>query len=224
MEERSVDSAPDRVTTPSSSGEAPAGIDTIRAALIGGAGGFLLAFTAPQQGISYVMHQVLGLPGPGAGMGMMVGPWAAFCCLSAAMLVRQRNAALVAGMCFSLTYNVHAALIPPLGENPGMFGSLRFGPGLLLLGIVVEVMWSLTPHLSRGRRLAMTAVAANLVFLAYTWIVVFPITKGWIAPMDALVIAVASVPPAVVAGVGFTLASLSVVMGPRPTGSDMEGD
>lgn len=224
MEGRSADTAPERATTPSSRGDGLAGVDAARAALIGAAGGVLLAFAAPQQGISHFMHEVLGLPGPGTGLGMMVGPWASFCCLAAVLLVQQRYTALVAGASFSLAYNVHAVLFPSLGPNPGMFGSLRFALGLVLLGAVAETVWSLVLHLSRGRRLALAAVTANLAFLAYSWIVVFPVTKGWVTPRDALVIAAASIPPAVVAGAGSTMVSLSVADGPRPTGHDMEGD
>ena len=187
-----------------------AGADALRAAIIGAAGGALLAFVAPQKGISYLMHQVLMLPGPGAGLGVMVGPWAAFCCLAAAVFVRRRYAALVAGLGFALVFNLPAAVFPPEGTNPGMFASVRFALGLVLMGGVAELVMARFRRLGRGPRLALAAVAADLAFLVYTWVVVFPLTKGWVTMKNALIIIAVSVPAAVVAGAGFTLAALAV--------------
>ena len=150
-------------------------------ALVGAVGGAIFLFVFPKGSITTLMHHVLGLPGPGAGIALILGPVALVFILLSSHLVRRTGSALVTALGFSITYAALAAIVGLPTNEKGAFGSLWFILGLATCGIVAEGMLFLTRSLKPQWRWLLTACCANLALLIFCWTVIFPRTKGWVS-------------------------------------------
>ena len=145
------------------------------------------------------MHDVLGLPGPGAGIALVLGPWVIFFSLLASELVRKPAIAFPSSLVFGLTVGILAFIGAPL-EQKGKFGSLEFIGGMAVAGALLTA----TSHLARKLRSFVKAAVAGFVacagLLAYFWTVIFPQTVGWIVFKDIPVLLVLGVVGGIAAG------------------------
>lgn len=151
------------------------------AVLVGALGGVLFLFVFPGGSLSTLMHQVLHLPGPGAGIALIVGPVALVSVLISSRLAPGAGSALLAALAFSLVYAVLVAVLGIPANEKGLFGSGWFVAALATCGVAAEILLYLARSLKPPWRFALAAGGANLVLLVFYWVVIFPQTVGWIA-------------------------------------------
>ena len=171
------------------------------AVLVGAAGGAIFLFLFPGAAISTLMHHVLDLPGPGAGIALVLGPVALVFMLVSSLIARRPGGALLAALGFSVVY---AALTVVLGRTTterGMFGSGWFVLALVTCGIVADGLLLLARRLRPPWRFILAACGANAGLLVFYWIAIFPRTKGWVSWDAVPLLLVVSLAAGVVAGV-----------------------
>ena len=153
-------------------------------AAIGVLGALIFLFGFPKGSISTLMHAVLGLPGPGAGIALILGPFLILVVLIPSLLSRGAGGALIASLMFAVAC---ALVVRVLGisTNPkGAFGSVVFVAAVGQLGFVAEVVMGLGRGLRKLRRCMLAGALANAGLLVFYWIVVFPRTAGWVSWKD----------------------------------------
>jgi len=144
-------------------------------------GGAFFLFVFPKGSISTLMHHVLNLPGPGAGVAVILGPVALVFMLVSSHMVRGAGAALLSALAFALAYSLLAAVLGLPTNEKGMFGSFRFVLALAASGVVTEGLMLPARAVRSWWRFVVAACCANLGLLVFYWIVVFPHTKGWVS-------------------------------------------
>lgn len=155
---------------------------------VGVVGGVLFVFVFPKGSITTFMHQVLHLPGPGAGIALVAGPFMFVLALLAYRLAGERLDGLMeVVLVFSIVVAVLAALVAPMNPK-GKFGSIWFvlacttgGVGAanaLHYGKKIKLLW----------RMLLAGVVGNLVLLIFYWLFVFPMTAGWVEWRDVPVL------------------------------------
>jgi len=177
--------------------------------LLGGVGGLFFLFVFPRGSITTLMHDVLHLPGPGAGIALILGPVALlFVLISSHLVGRAPGGALLASLAFSLIYVIAATILNVPTSEKGMFGSIWFVIALAVCGVVAEILLFLTRALRPSSRLLLTACGANTALLLFYWIAIFPRTKGWISWEDVPVLLGLSLAGGAVAGaIGWAVGS-----------------
>ncbi|HUU12753.1 MAG TPA: hypothetical protein VM182_03470 [Terriglobia bacterium] len=155
---------------------------------MGAVGAALFLFAFPGGSISTLMHDVLHLPGPGAGIAAVFGPFLIFVLLLSSLLTRTRGVALIAALAFVVScmvlVQVHGARTNPKGA----FGSLLFLAALALLGLAIEVVLVLSSAFRPARQCLLTGAVANAVLLIFYWLVIFPRTASWVKWKDVPVL------------------------------------
>lgn len=165
-------------------------LDVIRAreaaqgAAIGAAGAVLFLFAFPAGSITTLMHAVLGLPGPGAGIGLVLGPFLILVALTSARLSRKDGSALLASLAFAATYTLVVRLLGIATNPKGQFGSAVFIATIALFGTAAEAGLVFGKGLKEARRYMLSGALANGVLLVSYWVVVFPRTAGWVHGRD----------------------------------------
>jgi hypothetical protein len=161
--------------------------------LLGAVGGLLFLFVFPRGSITTLMHDVLHLPGPGAGIALLLGPVALlFILLATHSVQRAAGGGLAASLAFALAYTIPVKLLALPANEKGMFGSIWFILALVACGLVAEILLFLSRGLRPSWRFLLTACGANTVLLVFYWLVIFPRTKGWIAWEDVPLLLVLS--------------------------------
>lgn len=169
--------------------------------LLGAIGGLLFLFVFPKGSITTVMHDVLHLPGPGAGIALILGPVALLFILLSSHSVRLApGGALPASLAFAMSYAIPAKIFALPTSTKGMFGSARFIIALAVCGVAAEILLSLTRRLRPPWGYVLTACGANTALLVFYWLAIFPRTKGWIAWEDVPLLLLLNLVGAAVAG------------------------
>jgi len=172
------------------------------AILLGAVGGLLFLFAFPKGSITTLMHDVLHLPGPGAGIALILGPVALlFILLSSELVGRAAGGAILAALSFSLVYLITARILTLPTSEKGMFGSIWFVAALAVCGVAAELLLLLTRKLRAPWRSVLAACSANTALLLFYWTAVFPRTKGWILWDDVPLLLVLNLLGGALAGV-----------------------
>lgn len=154
-------------------------------ALVGAVGGVFFLFVFPKGSISTLMHHTLHLPGPGAGIALILGPVALVFILISSHLTRGVGGAILAALTFSMAYAALVTLLSLPTSEKGMFGSIWFVMALATCGVIAEGLMFLTRSLKPPWRFLLAACCANMGLLVFYWIVIFPRTKS-LASWDAM--------------------------------------
>lgn len=174
-----------------------------RSAIVGVVGGVIFVFVFPRGSISTFMHQVLHLPGPGAGIALLAGPFVLVLALLGYRMSGGRvGSVTAASIPFSIVVAVLAALVAPMNPK-GKFGTIWFVLACSVSGVVAELAlyWG-------GRlRLFIAGVAGNLALLVFYWLVIFPMAAGWVEWSDVPVLLLVSVAGGLLAGLVVWLVS-----------------
>jgi len=149
-------------------------------AAIGAGGALIFLFAFPKGSISTLMHEVLGLPGPGAGIALILGPFLILVALIACLLSRRTGGAVIASLTFAAAYALVTRLLGIPTNPKGAFGSAVFVAAIALCGIAVEAVMVLGKALPSVWRCTLCGALANAVLLVFYWTVIFPRTAGWI--------------------------------------------
>lgn len=160
------------------------GTEAATCAAIGVLAALIFLFAFPKGSISTLMHPVLGLPGPGAGIALVLGPFLILVAISTSLSSRGDGGALIASLTFAMTYALVAWLLGIPTNPKGAFGSPVFVAAIAQFGIAAEAVMVLGKALTRVRRGMLAGALANPVLLVFYWIVVFPRTAGWIGWKD----------------------------------------
>lgn len=171
---------------------------------IGLIGAVLFLFLFPGNAISTIMHQVLMLPGPGTGFGVVIGPFIIMCALIAYGLCKKQGIPLIASAAAGIFISVLIFVFQIKVAQPGTIGSIAFAAGAVVIGVVLELMVYLLRKKSELLKYAVSALAADLIFLAYSMIAIFsqvmPDKYAQLTLNNILIISGASVIGAVIIG------------------------
>ncbi|MEW5937596.1 MAG: hypothetical protein AB1665_07250 [Candidatus Thermoplasmatota archaeon] len=173
--------------------------DILLTACWGLASGLVFLFIFPGRAISTLMHHTLHLPGPGAGIGFIAGPYIILWALIAWTHTRKAGVAL----CVCILSGAIQALGGSLGGPSAVLGWSvvpQMILAALLLGLVLDISIFAMRRLQPWIAYPCGAVVANTIFLITYWVAVFPSVKGWIAPLPALVLALLGVTGALLFG------------------------
>jgi len=170
------------------------------ALLIGAAGGVLFLFVFPGGALSTLMHEVLRLPGPGAGIALAVGPLALVFALAASCVVPRFGVSTLAAVGFSGTCVIVSTVLALSGNEKGMFGSPWFVAALATCGLVADSLLWAARRASPSLRFVLAACGANVALLIFYWIAIFPQNKGWVLLADVPVLVALCLAGGLVAG------------------------
>jgi hypothetical protein len=153
-------------------------------AAVGAVGAALFLFAFPGGSISTLMHEVLHLPGPGAGIAAVFGPFVVFLLLLSSLLARIRGVVLIGALAFAISCTVVVQVFGARTNPKGAFGSLLFLAALALLGLAIEVVLVLSTTFRPARQCLLTGAVANAVLLIFYWVAIFPRTASWVKWKD----------------------------------------
>jgi hypothetical protein len=182
-----------------------------KAAGLGAVGGAVFVFLFPKGAITTLMHQVLRLPGPGAGIALVLGPFILVLALVASRWIGDRpGGALVSALVFSVVVALLVALVSEMNPK-GMFSTIWFVLACGVCGLGLEAMLVLAGRLGPLWRLLLAGVIGNLLLLVFYWLVIFPLAAGWVAWGDVLVLLAVCVAGGLLAGLVAWLVSRAVL-------------
>ena len=160
----------------------------LKAAGLGAVGGAVFVFLFPKGAITTLMHQVLQLPGPGAGIAAVLGPFMLVFALAAYRWTGDRpGGPLVLMLSFSVAVALLAALVSEMNPKGG-FSSIWFVLACGVCALGGEGILALTGKWRPHWRLILAGVAGNLVLLAFYWVAIFPRTTRWVEWVDVPVL------------------------------------
>ncbi|MGB2987427.1 MAG: hypothetical protein WBE26_16300 [Phycisphaerae bacterium] len=154
--------------------------EAVTCAAIGIAGALIFLFAFPKGSISTLMHEVLDLPGPGAGIALILGPFLVLVALISSLLSRGGGGAVIASLTFAVAYALVVWLLGIPTNPKGAFGSSVFIAAVVPFGIAAEAVMVLSKALKNVWRCMLSGALANAVLLVFYWIAIFPRTAGWI--------------------------------------------
>jgi hypothetical protein len=150
----------------------------------GACGAVLFLFAFPMGSISTLMHAVLHLPGPGAGIALLLGPFLILVALNSWLLSRSAGGVLAACLGFAVCCALVIRLFSLPTEPKGAFGSWWFIAAVTLSGLAVEAVMFLGRTLSQTVRWLLAGALGNVVLLLFYWVAIFPRTAGWVKWRD----------------------------------------
>lgn len=162
--------------------------EVLTCAAIGTMGALIFLFVFPKGAISTLMHEVLHLPGPGAGIALVLGPFLIFVLLVSSLLNRSVGGALVTSLAFAIACALVVWLLEIPTNPKGAFGSALFIVAVAVCGIAAEAMTALGTSLRPAWRCMISGAVANAALLLFYWIIIFPRTCGWIDWKDTPVL------------------------------------
>jgi len=147
---------------------------------IGTGGALAFLFIFPKGSLATLMHEVLHLPGPGAGIAMVLGPLLVLVALTSFQLGKGTGCVIIASLTFAVAYSFLTELLTIPTNSKGSFGTVYFIIALLVFGLATEVI-SRTGRSSKTLGNCMLAGAlSNMILLIYYWVAIFPRTAGWV--------------------------------------------
>lgn len=151
---------------------------------IGVAGALIFLFAFPKGSISTLMHAVLSLPGPGAGIALVFGPFLILVALISSLLTQGDGAAAFASLVFAAAYSLALWLFEIPSNPKGAFGSAVFVAAVALFSVAVEAVMVFGKGLKKVWRCMLSGALANVILLVFYWTVIFPRTAEWINRKD----------------------------------------
>ena len=183
----------------------------VKAAGLGAFGGAVFVFLFPKGAITTLMHQVLRLPGPGAGIALILGPFMLILALAVHRWTGDRpGGALVSVLSFSVVMALLAALVSE--KNPkGGFATKWFVLACNVCRQGVEAVLIVFKRLRPMWRLILAGVAGNLVLLVFYWVAIFPQSAGWVEWGDVPVLLAVCIAGGLLAGLIAWLVSKTIL-------------
>lgn len=164
-------------------------------------------FLFPKGAITTLMHQILELPGPGAGIAAVLGP---FLLILSLLFYRRAGGPMVVALAFSVVVALLAALVSEMNPK-GMFSTIWLVLAGAVCALGVDGTLILARRLKPLWRLVLAGVAGNLVLLIFYWVVVFPQSAGWVLWEDVPVLLVLCAASGVLAGLIAWLVSRAIL-------------
>ncbi len=156
-------------------------IDILIAILMGIIGVFIFLYLFPGGAITTAMHQVLRLPGPGAGIGFIFGPFIIILALLTYNFIGKKGIIFITCLIFGIFHSILTPIVYPNVETVGSLGPLVFRIlAVILLGLVLEICMVIFKKQNELFQYSISAVISNIVCLSFYWVVIFPSNKGMI--------------------------------------------
>jgi hypothetical protein len=147
--------------------------------IVGAGCAVIFFFVFPGGAISTLMHEVLRLPGPGAGIALVLAPLLVFGGIFSYLATDRMGTATLSALAFGLTSVLLRSLGVPM-YAPGGFGTLMFVPAMVLLGVILDGTFLATKRVTRSWRFALAGGLADLGLLVFYWVALFPQTIRWV--------------------------------------------
>lgn len=174
---------------------------------VGVLGAILFSFALTSNIRKLISHDILGLPGPGAGIAILTGPYLILLCFVArGFLYRRGFGGLTCGI-----FGVAVFLLDRWLGNVGMHGSwtLLEVAGCLWAGVAFDLVGYCFRQKPSVAALFAESVWSNVLVLIGFWVAVLPTIDGWVKPKVVPVLLLASAISACVVGIMVYAASLS---------------
>jgi len=179
----------------------------LKAAGLGALGGAVFVFLFPKGAITTLMHEVLHLPGPGAGIAAVLGP---FLLILSLLFYRRAGGPMVVALAFSVVVALLAALVSAMNPK-GMFSTIWLVLACAVCSLGVDGTLILARRLKPVWRLVLAGVAGNLVLLIFYWLVIFPQSAGWVLWGDVPILLALCVVFGILAGLIAWLVSRAIL-------------
>ena len=155
--------------------------------VIGGlVGSAAFIFLFPGASITTAMHDVLELPGPGAGIGLLYGPFIILVAAVVHMIVRRPLAILMTCVSFGVFHAILAPVVYADAKTAGTIGPphLRI-LAVVVLGLVLELVVFILKDIRPLIRYPLASIPANIAIMFVYWCAIFPNSpKGSVAPSN----------------------------------------
>jgi len=149
--------------------------------IFGIVGAFVFLFLFPGGAITTAMHQLLKLPGPGAGIGLVFGPFIIILGLIAYNLTKKPGIIVLTYTVFGITHSILTPIIYPTIDTVGSLGPL---PLRIVVVILMGITFELCMYISRDQktvtRYLISSVISNISLISFYWLIIFPGCKGWV--------------------------------------------
>lgn len=136
--------------------------------------GFVFVF--PDTAITTLMHDVFRLPGPGAGIALLVGPVGILCGYVAHTINPRPGSILFSVIMFGLLMPIGQILFNP--EGLGQFPFYLPLASFVILAILLEIFTVLFAKWELIKSMVAPAVICNVLFLIFWWVTIFPLFLG----------------------------------------------
>lgn len=175
------------------------GTDILFAVAVGFVAAVLYLFLFPGKAISTLMHEVMRLPGPGTGIGFIVGPYIILWAMIVWIFKRKAGLAFYVCAVFGLV-QAYAGEIAGTSSVLGPQVAPATVTAAFILGVVVDMSAFATRGLADRKATIMVAIPSNMIFLMTYWVAVFPSVKGWVQPVPAVIMTIISLIGAILFG------------------------
>lgn len=156
----------------------------------------ILKFAIPMSAISTLMHAILKLPGPGAGIGMIYAP--IFSCGAALVCLISNKKQFSFFIYFGVMF-LFAISFPIFKLSPIML--LKFFILFILLARLAMIIYKRNT-LKYIHKMAIFSGIASYATLIYYWFLLFPNTeKGMVKTLDAVVLLGTTLPGVILIGI-----------------------
>ena len=170
------------------------------AILMGIIGVCLFLFLFPGGAISTAMHQILNLPGPGAGIGIIFGPFIILLSFLTYNFIKKQGAIFITCSVFGIIHSIFTPIVYPTIKTVGSLGPLFLRIlAIILLGLVIEICIFIFKNQKDLISYPVSAGISNVVILLFYWIAIFPSNKGMVAINDTPILLVVGI----LAGIAF---------------------
>ena len=161
--------------------------DILLPLIAGLAAGLLFVGLFPGRALSTLMHNVMWLPGPGAGTGMVTGPLIILASLVVYTFRRKPLVAFITALAAGTSQTIGSVYISPGVLTPATVPAAVLS--VIVMATVLEACLLALRGLADTFALPAAAVAADLAHLGFQWAAVFPIIKRNVLPDDAALLA-----------------------------------
>ena len=147
--------------------------DFTLAAIVGAMMALVFVFIFPGKSISTLMHDVFHLPGPGAGIALVVGPFAVLAGFLAYIYIPKPGAFLTALVAYCLVEPAGQAAFNPngMGKYPYFIVAVSF----FIVAVLGELLLNLIDYRRDILRYSVPAIFSNVIFLIFWWAAIFPV-------------------------------------------------
>ncbi len=145
-------------------------------------------FIFPENSIRNMVHYDLGLPGPGPGVAMILGPFAIVFMTAASRVTFRIGSALMTALAFAVGIMVWAKFLDkPLGSHL-MLGSPLSILAFVAAGAAADLVVGLGEKLGPQLRILLSGLLANICLLVFYWVMIFPDSAGRVLRPDIPII------------------------------------
>jgi hypothetical protein len=162
----------------------------LQCVIAGFLGSAMFIFLFPGASITTAMHDVLELPGPGAGIGFVYGPFITMVAVAMHMSIRRPLTILLTCTSFGVFHTILATVVYGDVKTAGTIGPphLRI-LAVVVLGLVLEGVVFILKNKRPLIRYPLASIPANIAIMVFYWRVIFPNSpKGTVLMADVPVL------------------------------------